>query len=81
MKDLKVFLSPLAAKKLEDTLDHIRHSWFEQVKDEFLERFKAVVDRNTSFIYRIKKDSIEIITVFDNRQNPDDIESEIKEVL
>ena len=105
MKDLDVFLSPLAAKKLEITLDQIRDYWSERIKDEFLDRFKskvvqisrfpesisqstkqdglfkAVVDRNTSFIYRINKDSIEIITVFDNRQNPDDIEAEIKEVL
>ena len=105
MKNLRVFLSPLAAQKLEGTWTYIECSWSEKVKDEFLERFKlkvvqisrfpesaqqsilekglfrAVVDQNTSFIYRRKEDSIEIITVFDNRQNPDEIESEIKEIL
>jgi len=49
MKDLKVFLSPLAAKKLEDTLDHIRQSWSERIKDEFLERFKGKVVQISRF--------------------------------
>ena len=38
----------------------------------------SLVSKQTSFYYRIKKDEIEIITVIDNRQNPDDTLEEVK---
>ncbi len=40
--------------------------------------FKCVITRQTSFYYRIQSDSIEIITVIDNRQDPEKISEEIK---
>lgn len=43
--------------------------------------FKCVVTRQTSFYYRIQPDSIEIITVIDNRQNPGTISEEIKKTF
>jgi hypothetical protein len=49
VKDLKVFLSPLAAKKLEITLDQIRDKWSERIKDEFLDRFKSKVVQISRF--------------------------------
>ncbi|QNL22242.1 type II toxin-antitoxin system RelE/ParE family toxin [Hyphobacterium sp. CCMP332] len=41
--------------------------------------FKCVLNKQNSYIYRIIKDEIEIITVFDNRQDPDKIQKEIDE--
>ena len=99
---LKVYLSPLAEKKLSLLLEYIEHKWAKKERDEFLERilnsfkrvaihpesspksqtfpnlFKCVVSKQTSFFYRFNSDDLEIITVFDNRQDPDKIESEIK---
>jgi plasmid stabilization system protein ParE len=40
--------------------------------------FKCVVSRQTSFYYRILADEIEIISLQDNRQDPDKIEEELK---
>ena len=42
--------------------------------------YKCVVTRQTTFFYRInrKLNEVEIITVFDTRQNPDKLEREIK---
>jgi len=42
--------------------------------------YKCVVTRQTTFYYRInrKLNEVEIITVFDTRQNPDKLEREIK---
>jgi plasmid stabilization system protein ParE len=42
--------------------------------------FKCVVTKQTTFYYRINLDrkEIEIITVFDTRQNPDKLEKDIK---
>ncbi|MCW3789770.1 type II toxin-antitoxin system RelE/ParE family toxin [Plebeiibacterium sediminum] len=34
---------------------------------------KAVLSRQTTIYYRIKDDEIRIITLFDNRQNPEDL--------
>ena len=77
MKEMNVFLSLLAAEKLERTVNQINENWSERIKNEFLERFKskvnqinrfpkssrqsikqkglykAVVDQNTPFYYRI----------------------------
>jgi len=49
MNEMKVFLSPLAAEKLEKTVNHIRDNWSERIKDEFLERFKSKVDQIRRF--------------------------------
>ncbi|TVR39825.1 MAG: type II toxin-antitoxin system RelE/ParE family toxin, partial [Cryomorphaceae bacterium] len=40
--------------------------------------FKCVVTKQTSFYYRIINDEIEIISISDNRQDPDRIEDELK---
>jgi len=47
---------------------------------EFKGLFKCVVTKQTTFYYRINldKNEIEIITVFDTRQNPDKLERDIK---
>ncbi len=47
---------------------------------EFKGLFKCVVTKQTTFYYRINLDrkEIEIITVFDTRQNPDKLEKDIK---
>jgi len=47
---------------------------------EFIGLFKCVVTKQTTFYYRINVDrnEIEIITVFDTRQNPNKLEKDIK---
>lgn len=40
--------------------------------------YKCVVTKQCSFFYRIKSNEIEVITLFDNRQNPDTIQKELK---
>jgi|UPI00059197AB plasmid stabilization system protein ParE len=35
---------------------------------------KAVVNKQTSLFYRISKDQVQILFVWDNRQNPDNLE-------
>lgn len=98
---LKVYLSPLAEKKLSLLLEYIEHKWTTKERDEFLKRilnsigrvathpesspkshtlpniYKCVVSKHTSFFYRFNSEDLEIITVFDNRQDPYQIESEI----
>jgi len=34
---------------------------------------KAVVQKNLTFFYRFQRDQIDILKVWDNRQNPDDL--------
>jgi plasmid stabilization system protein ParE len=43
------------------------------------ELYKCVVTHQTSLYYRIKKDVVEILTVFDNRQNPEVLAKEIRQ--
>ena len=43
-----------------------------------LKIFKNVINKQTSFYYRIKKKEIEILTITDNRQNPAAILKELK---
>lgn len=39
---------------------------------------KCVVTKQTSFLYRVKNNQIEVITVFDNRRNFKSIQKEIR---
>lgn len=39
--------------------------------------FKCVVSKQTTFFYRITNNQIEIITVFDTRQNPERLTDEL----
>ena len=47
---------------------------------EFKGLFKCVVSKQTTFYYRIlsAKNEIEIITIFDTRQNPEKLSKDIK---
>ena len=47
---------------------------------EFKGLYKCVVTKQTTFYYRINfdKNEIEVITVFDTRQNPDKLQKDIK---
>ena len=47
---------------------------------EFKGLYKCVVTKQTTFYYRIifDKNEIEVITVFDTRQNPDKLQKDIK---
>lgn len=40
--------------------------------------YKCIVDKHSSFYYRIINKDIEIITLIDNRQNPEKVAEEIK---
>ncbi len=46
---------------------------------EFKNLYKCVVTKQTTFYYRIQSDrkEIEIITIFDTRQNPDKLKKDI----
>ena len=48
--------------------------------DNFKGLFKCVVSKQTTLYYRIQieKQEIEIITFFDSKQNPDELNKEIK---
>jgi plasmid stabilization system protein ParE len=47
---------------------------------EFMGLYKCLVTKQTSFFYRIKWDAnkIEIITIFDNRQNPKKLKKSLR---
>lgn len=101
----RVYLSPIAEKKLTILLEYLDTEWSREVRDNFLEvlkesfnkvsRFpnscpvselfpglhKCVLTDQTSYFYRIKNDDIEIITITDNRQNPQIIQKEIRKLL
>lgn len=49
------------------------------VVEEFPELRRCVVSRQTSFFYRVLENEIEVVTVVDNRQNPEKIWQEVKE--
>ena len=39
---------------------------------------KSVLDKRTSFFYRINSNSIEVLTIFDNSQSPENIQQSVK---
>jgi plasmid stabilization system protein ParE len=65
-------------KKLDRSIDQISKlpvSCPESKK--FPGLFKCVVTRQTTLFYRIKDQTIEIIALFDNRQNPKELLNEL----
>lgn len=65
--------------KLESTIDRISKFPDSNPKSNELGGiYKCVVSKQTSLIYRIKNGEIEIITIFDNRQDPKKINQEIQ---
>lgn len=98
---MRIYLSPIAARKLELLLVYLETNWSKKARDKFLEKllkafqrvaeypkscpesqefanlFRCTVTRQTSFYYRIKANEIEIITITDNRQDPDSIREEV----
>ena len=42
--------------------------------------YKCVVSKQTSFFYRIVINEIEVLTITDNRQNPEQIKKELKKL-
>ena len=64
--------------KLDRTVSLIQTSPKLFPKAQFENIRKAVVTKQITIFYRINKDTIEIITLFDTRQNPRKIKSEFK---
>lgn len=65
-------------KKFQEKVDQISTHPLSCIESEQLSGIrKAVVEKHTSIYYRIHKDEIEVITIFDNRQNPSLIQKEI----
>ncbi len=105
MKKLKVFLSPLAERKLDILLNHIIEEWGIGAKEKFIKEFKRTLDqvssfpkscpeslsikglrkciitKQSSFYYRIKNSEIEIITIFDNRQDQNKVFEGLKNLF
>lgn len=102
---MKVFLSPIAARKIEILLDYLELEWSKKSRESFLLKlkkriaqiskypkscieskevpnlFKCRVSEQTSFFYRIESGEIEIITLIDNRQDPEKISEEISRLF
>jgi plasmid stabilization system protein ParE len=100
---MQVYLSPLAAFKLQKLFAYLDEHWGESVRRRFqeqlnrfmenLSRFpgicpkmeefpnlhRCVVTQQNSLVYRVNDDAIEVVTVFDNRQDPERIWKEIRE--
>ena len=65
-------------RQLIQSLNHISsHPYgFSQI-EEFPGVYKCVVNRHNSLFYRINANEIEVITVIDNRQNPQKVREEL----
>ena len=98
---MKVFLSPIAERKIQLLIDYLEQEWSRRSREDFLsilqkrlkqiskqpqsciksDQFpnlcKCVVTHQTTLFYRIKSNEIEIVTVIDNRQDPEKIVREL----
>lgn len=105
MKTRRVYLSPLAERKLTLVLEYLETEWSEKIKYDYLQTlkqqlekisqnptaypalrgFKEVrkcqVTKHNSLFFRYSESEVEVISHFDNRQNPKKIWEEIKPFL
>lgn len=86
LEHLLLYLERKWSRKVRDEFLEKLNGKFQQIQsqprsckesDVFSNLFVCVVTSQTSFFYRIKNQEIEIITVIDNRQNPEQIEKEL----
>ncbi|MCP4456904.1 MAG: type II toxin-antitoxin system RelE/ParE family toxin [Cytophagales bacterium] len=63
--------------KLKTSLETLAS--FPQAHPKINEVYKCVITKQTSLYYRVKSDTVEIITAFDNRQDPNKLEKEIQQ--
>jgi len=101
---MRVYLSRLAERRLDNLLLYLENEWGDSVKAKFLlkvkDEFKAlssypyrckktetfsdlydlVITKHTSAIFRILENTqeIEIVTFFDNRQDPEMLKKELE---
>ena len=65
-------------KQLNSSIDVLRQSPFAFPKSEFHPEIrKLVVSKHSTVFYKVSDDLVFIITIFDSRQDPDQMESEI----
>jgi len=65
--------------KLKAKMAHLSKYPESNIKSNELNGFyKCVVTPQTSLCYRIVGDEVEVITIFDNRQDPEKVRSEIE---
>jgi len=65
-------------KQLNSSIDVLRHSPFAFPKSEFHPEIrKLVVSKQSTVFYKVSDDIVFIITIFDNRQDPDKMEADI----
>lgn len=69
-------------EQFRDRVENIRNFPMSCQKSESMpEIYRCVVTNQTSFYYRIYSDNIEIITIVDNRQDPDQTLIELNSFL
>ncbi|KGO93247.1 type II toxin-antitoxin system RelE/ParE family toxin [Flavobacterium subsaxonicum] len=64
---------------LDEKLDQVSLYPYSCIKStDFFNLYLCIVTKQTSFLYRIKNDEIEVVTVFDNRSSFKSITKEIR---
>ncbi len=67
-KEIKKFL-----KKLEKTISIIKKQPLSFPKSQYIEARKLVLSKQTTIFYKVYADAIYIVTIFDSRQNPENL--------
>jgi plasmid stabilization system protein ParE len=65
-KEIKKFI-----KKLEKQISVIKKQPLSFPKSQLIEARKSVLSKQTTIYYKVFEDVIYIVTIFDNRQNPE----------
>jgi plasmid stabilization system protein ParE len=60
-------------KKLEKQITVIKSQPHSFPKSQFIEARKSVLSEQTTIFYKVYADAIYIVTMFDNRQNPENL--------
>jgi plasmid stabilization system protein ParE len=91
----EIIWSPLSVSDIENTIEHLRIAWNEQVINEFLDEVdlslqhiahyprlypvinkklkvrKCVVTKHNTIFFQEKKNTIQLLRIFDTRQDPE----------
>ncbi|HNQ68186.1 MAG TPA: type II toxin-antitoxin system RelE/ParE family toxin [Bacteroidales bacterium] len=60
-------------KKLEKQITVIKKQPLSFPKSQLIEARKSVLSKHTTIFYKVCEDAIFIVTIFDNRQNPENL--------
>ena len=68
---MDIYFTPLARERLDDIVEYLDITWGKVIKKNFLSEItQCLITYYNTMYYRVKNNQIQILTIWDNRMDP-----------